>query len=444
MKIPQTFEKWAKSLDFSIYITGGYVRDFVQNYCSYDIDAAGAVSSSQISKLLPKNAKFEIVNPALDTSIIIIDGVKIEYTPFRTEQYYAGEHTPHSSNFVDDPKTDSLRRDFTCNALYYDIKQGKILDFHNGIQDINNKILRAVTPDIFRNDGLRILRMVRFASELGYEIENQTYQSALKYKDNLKYISKERIRQEFDKILVADTKYGIKDAQVKGLRLIAQMGLWEYIIPELQQSIGFDQKSMHHKYDVYDHLLETVRLAPPNIRLVALLHDVGKPFSQLKYGNMYRHSDIGVQIVKNRLGQNGLKYPNNVVEKTARMIAAHMYDLNQQTKPLKMRKFVVQNYDIIDDFIQLVRADTLAHSTNKADRSLRFLQAKNEIINLNLPKSIKELDIDGNDIKNAYPNIPPKNIGVVLDRLLDACLSQAVSNQKEQLLQYTQKIINNL
>src|SRR5690606_22094456 len=98
--------------------------------------------------------------------------------------------------------------------------------------------------------------------------------SALKYKDNLKYISKERIRQEFDKILVADTKYGIKDAQVKGLRLIAQMGLWEYIIPELQQSIGFDQKSIHHKYDVYDHLLETVRLAPPNIRLVALLHDV--------------------------------------------------------------------------------------------------------------------------------------------------------------------------
>jgi tRNA nucleotidyltransferase (CCA-adding enzyme) len=446
MKIPAAFKQWAKSLDFSLYITGGYVRDYIQNNPSYDIDAAGAVSSAQLSALLPKNAKFEIVNPKLDTSVIIIDGVKIEYTPFRTEQYKAGEHTPYSSSFIDDPKTDSLRRDFTCNALYYDIKQDRILDFHNGIQDINNRLLRAVnSPDqVFCHDGLRILRMVRFAAELEYQIDPSTYQSALKHKDNLKDISKERIRQEFDKILIADTKYGMQDAQVRGLRLIAEMGLWEYIIPEMRQTIGFAQKTKHHKYDVYEHLLETVRLAPPNIRLEALLHDIGKPFSQIKYGNMHRHSDIGVEIIKKRLGQKGLKYPNHIVDKAVRMIEAHMFDLNQQTSPFKMRKFIVKNYDILDDFVQLVRVDTLAHGTGKPDRSLRFLEAKDELQRLNLPKSIKELKINGNDIKNAYPDLPSKCIGLVLDRLLDACLRETIKNQKDQLLRHSKTIINRL
>ncbi|HEY8444252.1 MAG TPA: HD domain-containing protein [Clostridia bacterium] len=446
MKIPQAFRRWALSLDFPIYITGGYVRNFVQNLPldESEIDAAGAVSSGDLAKYLPANAKFEIVNPALDTSIIIIDGVKVEYTPFRTEQYLAGEHTPYKSSFVDNPKTDSLRRDFTCNALYYDIKQDKILDFHNGIQDIKDKILRAVSCEVFRHDGLRILRMIRFAAELGYEIDQATYQSALKYKDNLKYISKERIRQEFDKILVADTKYGVAEAHVRGLRLIAEMGLWKHIIPELEESVGFDQRTEHHKYDVFEHLLETVRLAPPNIRLVALLHDVGKPFSKKQYGNFRRHSEIGVQIAKNRLGQNGLKYPNRVVEKTVRMIDGHMYDLLQNTRPFKMRKFVIKNYDIIDDFIQLVRADTLAHGTNKADRSVRFLDAKNEIERLNLPKSVKELDVDGEDIKKAFPDLAPQKIGNLLEALLDACLDERVKNRKDDLINFAQSIKNSI
>ncbi|HHW90380.1 MAG TPA: CCA tRNA nucleotidyltransferase [Clostridiales bacterium] len=446
MKIPAAFKKWAKSLHFSLYITGGCVRDYIQNNRSYDIDAVGAVPSKQIADFLPLDAKFEIVNPKLDTSVIIMDGVKIEYAPFRTEQYKAGEHTPYLSNFIDDPKIDSLRRDFTCNALYYDIKQDKILDFHNGIQDINNKILRAISsPDqVFCHDGLRILRMVRFAAELGYQIDPSTYQSALKHKNNLKDISKERIRQEFDKILIADAKCGIQDAQVRGLRLIAEMALWEYIIPEMRHCVGFEQKTKHHKYDVYEHLLETVRLAPPNIRLEALLHDIGKPFSQIKYGSMSRHSDIGVEIIKKRLGQKGLKYPNHIVDKTVRMIEAHMFDLKQQASPFKMRKFVVKNYDILDDFIQLVRADTLAHGTDKPDRSLRFLEAKKELERLNLPKSIKELNINGNDIKNAYPDLPPKYIGEILDKLLDACLKETIKNQKDQLLRYNKSIINKL
>jgi tRNA nucleotidyltransferase (CCA-adding enzyme) len=446
MILPSGFKKWALSLDFPIYITGGYIRNFIQKLPldETEIDAAGAASSIEISKHLPDGAKFEIVNPALDTSLIIIDGVKIEYTPFRTERYRAGEHTPYASDFIDNPEQDSLRRDFTCNALYYDVRLDKILDFHGGVQDIQNKILRAVSPEIFRHDGLRILRMIRFASELGYQIDGQTYQSALKNKDNLKDISKERLRQEFDKILVADTKYGVTDAHIKGLRLIADMGLWKYIIPELQESVEFDQHTEHHKYNVYDHLLETVRLAPPNIRLVALLHDAGKPISQKQYGNMHRHSVIGVRIAKDRLGQNGLKYPNHTIEKTVRIIEAHMFDLLQNTGPFKMRKFVVKNYDIIDDFIQLVRADTLAHGTDKADRSIRFVEAKREIERLNLPKSVRELDIDGNDIKNAFPDIAPQKIGALLERLLDACLEEKIKNQKERLLQYSKSIINSL
>lgn len=446
MNLPISLKEWLISLPFPLYITGGYVRNNLLKLPPYDIDVAGAISSLELSTFLPNSASFSIVNSKLDTSIIIINGVKFEYTPFRTEKYDAGEHTPKSSEFIKDPHTDSLRRDFTCNALYYDIKTDKILDFHNGIDDTNNKLLRAVnSPDsVFSYDGLRILRMIRLACELGFEIEHGTYFCAKKFGHNLEFISSERIREEFDKILIADTKYNIPDAHYRGLKLIGELELWKYIIPEINDSIGFKQNSKYHSYDVYNHLLETVKIAPPQIRLAALLHDIGKPASQKKYGNMHHHSEIGIDIVKNRLGQNGLKYPNSTVQKIVRLIETHMYDLKEQTGSEKLRKFVIKNYDILDDLIDLVRADTFAHGTEKRDRSQRFLNARKEIIELGLPKSLKELQINGIDLINAYPDMPKHNINTVLERLLYDCISQKIKNQKEQLLSHAKTIINKL
>ena len=446
MNLPILLKKWLLSLPFPLYITGGYVRNNLLNLPPYDIDIAGAVSSLELSRFLPKTASFSIVNSKLDTSIIIISGVKFEYTPFRTEKYDAGEHTPKSSEFIKDPYTDSFRRDFTCNCLYYDIKTDKTLDFHNGIDDINNKTLRAVnSPDtVFSFDGLRILRMVRFSCELGFEIETNTFLSAKKFGHNLKYISSERIREEFDRILIADTKYNIPDAHYRGLKLIGELDLWKYIIPEINDGMGFKQNLKYHSYDVYNHLLQTVKIAPPHIRLAALLHDIGKPASQKQYGNMHHHSDIGIAIVKNRLGQKGLKYPNSLVEKIVRLIDTHMYDLKEKTRPDKLRKFVIKNYDILDDLIDLVRADTFAHGTGKHDRSQRFETARKEIIKLGLPKSLKELNINGNDLISTYPDIPKHNISTVLDKLLDDCITQKVQNQKDQLLTYAKTIIKKI
>ena len=446
MDIPNTLKDWALSVPLPIYITGGYVRNALMGLPSKDIDIAGAFSSNKLYGFLPKTASFNIVNSELDTSIIIIDDVRLEYTPFRTEEYDGGEHTPKSSVFIKDPYKDSLRRDFTCNSLYYDIKNDKVLDFHNGIDDINHKILRAVVnPDnVFSYDGLRILRMIRFGCELDFEIDPDTYVSAQKFKDNLKYISCERIREEFEKILNADQKYGIQDAHYKGLKLIGELKLWKYIIPEIEDTIGFRQNSKYHTYDVYNHLLETVKIAHPQVRLVALLHDIGKPASQKAYGNMHHHSEIGIEIAKKRLGQNGLKYPNATVEKIVRLIDAHMYDLKEQTSPEKLRKFVIKNYDILDELIQLVRADTLAHGKGKHDRSIRFENARKQILELGLPKSLKDLAINGNDLLIAYPDILKHQLGTILDELLNACIIQKVKNQKEQLIPYASKIIKKL
>ncbi|HEY8389864.1 MAG TPA: CCA tRNA nucleotidyltransferase [Clostridia bacterium] len=446
MDIPVILKEWLTDLPFPLYITGGYVRNTLLGLSTHDIDIAGTVSSEKLSQHLPSGASFCIANSRLDTSVIIINGVKIEYTPFRTESYDAGEHTPKSSEFIQDPKTDSFRRDFTCNALYYDLKNDKILDFHNGIEDINNKILRAVnSPDaVFSYDGLRILRMIRFAAELGFEIEKDTFNSAKKFKHNLEFISKERIREEFDKILVADTKYNIQDAHYKGLKLIGELGIWKYIIPEIEDGIGFEQNKKYHSYDVYNHLLETVRISSPQIRLAALMHDIGKPASQKKYGNMHHHSEIGVEIAKRRLGQSGLKYPNSTITKITRLIDAHMYDLKEQTRPEKMRLFVAKNYDILDDLVELVRADTFAHATGKNDRSVRFLNAKKELIELKLPKTLKELKINGNDLINKYPDLPRNKISIVLEKLWEDCIAQKVQNQTEQLLIHANKIIQNL
>lgn len=442
----ESLQKWAFSLPFPLYITGGWVRNKIMNNKGSDIDLAGEMSSSILKKYLPEGAVLNIVNPPLDTSVIIIDGENFEYTPFRTEGYEAGEHTPKNSLPTNDPYIDSIRRDFTCNALYYEISSQKILDFHGGISDIQNKILRAVKDpiNVFKADGLRIMRLIRFAAELGFKIDAPTWEAAKLYRDNLKYISAERIKTELDKILIADTKYNIKDAHYRGVQLIGELGIWKYIIPEMEDAIGVIHNPKFHKYDVYEHILQTVKFSPPNIRLAALMHDIGKPQSLAEDGNMYRHNEVGVKIIQKRLGQSGLKYPNAEIEYIKRLTAAHMYDIKEQTKQTKMRLFVAKNYDIIDDLIELIKADGMASGYEYVDRSHRFTDTLREIEKLKLPKTVKELALSGKDIIDTFPDLPKNLIGKVLDELLKDCLTGSTANQYKALINRAGNIINNL
>lgn len=444
--VPKELSRWADSLPFHIYIAGGYVRNAILGYPFSDIDIAAALPSSEIKKFLPSSAHFQIVNATLDTAVIKLGDIKLEYTPFRVEQYEGGKHTPIKIDFIDDIYQDSLRRDFTCNAMYYDIAEQKIIDFHGGIEDANNKLLRAVnSPDkVFGEDGLRLMRLARFAAQLSFEIEPKTMAAAQKNAHLLKDISAERIRDELNLILQADQKYGVKDAHYRGLKLIGEIGLWQYFLPEMAECIGFEQRADFHAYDVYEHILQTVRFAPPKIRLAALFHDIGKARAQKEDGKMYRHPEIGVKIALKRLGQKGLRYPLSVIEHTIRLIMLHMYDISMQTRPYKMRLFVAENFDIIDDLVQLIRADGLGSGKTYADRTYRFEEARQYLLEKGLPTSLSNLKVNGNDILQTFPALDKRLIGKVLNELLKEAIAENVINEKDELLTKAQQIIYTL
>ena len=170
-------------------------------------------------------------------------------------------------------------------------------------KDIEKKIIRSYNPArTFASDGLRVLRMIRIAVETGFKIDGETAKAAKENAHLLRDISPERRREELNRILVADTKYGVANAHYRGLRLIQQLGLWKYLIPQLEDGVGVAQNPKYHKYDVLEHINQTVKFVSPKNRLAALMHDVGKPYCMSKFGNMHGHERVSGNIVRYTLG----------------------------------------------------------------------------------------------------------------------------------------------
>lgn len=416
-----------------IYVVGGYVRNSLAGLPPSDIDLAGPTIPA-ILGLEPKY-RVRVVNFSLGTAIIKAGAEEYEYTPFRIEHYSeGGHHAPSSVLFTSDMKVDAARRDFTCNSVYYDPIKDELYDFFGGMADIEKKIIRAHAPDkIFASDGLRILRLVRQACELGYKIEGNTAKAAMQHAPLLNDISAERKRDELIKILNADTKYGIEDAHYRGLKLLHKMGLWKYLIPDVDECEGVAQNPLYHKYDVLEHTFRAVRYAPPRVRLAALMHDLGKPYCVRKYGNMHGHEKASENIARFRLGQNGLKFPNNVVEETARLCALHMYDVSGQARENTLKMFIAKNYDIIDRLVDLNEADTKATGTiAETDDEHRFTRLKWQLVEQNAPIYREDLFIDGTDVTGA--GFSGTDVGAVMDELHRDCLLDPKLNNREWLL----------
>jgi tRNA nucleotidyltransferase/poly(A) polymerase len=321
-----------------LYVVGGSVRNSLLGFLDTDIDVAAEYTPDEVTAAL-KNSDFSAVtvNRRLGTMRIFDrsdKGFYLEYTTFRSDSYPVGSgaHIPASVEFTRSIETDARRRDFTVNSLYQSVLSGGIVDVTGGLADLKNRVLRTCRAprEVFSEDGLRLMRLVRFSAELGFEIEKDTFAAAKELSYLLDDISVERVRDELLKIVVADTKYPCSpnDAHIKGLRLLDELGLLIKIFPELYDGKGFLQDARYHVYDVFEHNLQTYAAAPPEIRLAALLHDVGKPASQTKLGNMYGHSNEGMRIVSERLGAKGLKFPKTEIDRIIKLIAGHMYDLD--------------------------------------------------------------------------------------------------------------------
>ena len=416
-----------------LYAVGGCVRDEILGREVFDIDLTSACLQEEAEKYA-KAAGMRVLLGSKRLGTVMIKGEKsYEYTPFRVDSYPAGSgvHKPASVRFTEDIEEDARRRDFTVNALYYDILGGDTLDLLGGKADLDARLLRAVDDPrrVLGEDGLRIMRLYRFVAVLGFSAEEKTAAAAREMSGLLGDIAPERIRVELDKLLAGEHA-------AEGLRGLIGCGAMRVIMPEFCENIGVKQDPAFHMYDVDEHILRTVEYAPPRLRLAALLHDIGKGRCVREEGNMYRHAQVSAQMAEEIMTR--LRYSKEQTRRTVRLVAAHMTDMRGDMRESKLRRFVAKNADIIDDLTELIIADARAACGN-ADREkcLRIARLRDKMQTEGVPFGVGELAINGNDVM-AF-GYKGEEIGKVLNELFDLCLRGEKKNERKILLDILEK-----
>lgn len=445
---------------FKLYLVGGFVRNMSLGLTGGDLDVCSSALPEEAALFL-SDAGFTIIKkaPELGTiEIYIKHGGKrliFEHTTFRRDFYpEGGDHRPRFVKFTNNLDEDAVRRDFTVNALYLDIKTGEIKDpTGKALSDLKSKTIRAAAPDpdiTIRDDGLRIMRMARFAAELGFTVSPDLFECAKKRAYILKDISAERKRDELKKIIMADTKYPqLKntDAPEKGLNALKDTGALKVVLPLLCEGEGVLQSETYHKYDVLDHGIKTCAAAAPEfeLRLAALLHDIGKPEALKENGNMYEHDRIGEELAKKEL--ESLRFENRTKNTVLLLIKNHMFDLDGNAKPNTIRKRAVsmgkRNFNML---IGLRRADcTGSGNTSYRDISAdRWRQELLRMEELKVPWSIEELKINGTQIMNILGIKASPVVGEILNTLFMDCVMDPKLNDYERLKERAIKLNRNL
>ncbi|MEG1963490.1 MAG: HD domain-containing protein [Clostridia bacterium] len=442
MKVSDELNFLASLLPQPLYIVGGYVRNSLLNIEAGDVDLCSALTPQQVQTAL-EGSFFKLDTASSRLGTILIKGKNVyEYTTFRTDSYptNSGCHTPQSVCFTTDIKADSMRRDFCANAVYYDIKNQQIVDILGGVEDIKKHILRGTHSDVFKQDALRILRLVRLSCELHFDIDLQTLAECKKQVNKLSDISCERIAEEFNKILLSDCKYPqlpYMPMHFEGIKLLIATGAMRFIVPELLQGEGVLQNAKYHKFDVLQHTLQAFKASDSSVRLAVLLHDIAKPFALKKDGNMFLHAVYGRQISREILQR--LKYPNAVIAEVSELVGLHMYDIEANAKDKKLKEFVRENFAIIPKLILVKIADKIgAGMDGESESANRMSKIYNYFLQNNLPTEIKDLKINGEDCLQL--GLQGAKIKQALTQILDATAQESIKNNRDEQLIYLKKI----
>ena len=435
LQVSEKLRALADRAPFPIYIVGGAVRDALANLpASPDVDLCAPAPAEQLSALAQEAGI--AVNGVYKTTgtVNMTDGEnKLEFTSFRTDRYGGGEHAPSSVKFTKDIRKDALRRDFKCNAVYYNIRTGELADPLGGISDIENRRITTTrdADEVFAEDGLRLMRLARQAAQLGFVPSLETILGAKFNAARIGLISAERIYAELLLLLHADEKYGRQYAHYEGLKILEVTEVLNYILPELAAGKGLAQRSDFHDHDVLEHSFRTCKYADGSIRLAALLHDVGKPAAYLQTGRYHGHDVLGEGIAREILQR--LKAPKKTTELVCRLTALHMYDLDGKARESKIRAFAVKNHDVYEPLLLLKQAD---YSGCKDDLSLCPTIAKWNAVTDKMKKegapfTLRELAVRGDELRGI---VPAPETAKVLQKLLLFCAQDGRRNQKETLL----------
>ena len=436
---PESLIAFASQLPSPLYAVGGCVRDTLLGKASHDIDLCSAMTPEIIRKYA-KAAGFPcpLVNERLGTVLLCIDGRKYEHTTFRTESYPSGgNHMPEKIAFTESLEKDALRRDFSVNAIYQNVLTGELCDPCNGIDDLKNRILRTTTEDpslILKDDGLRILRLVRFAISTGFSVDPKTLAAAKEYASLLDDIAWERKREEFDRILLLDDP-------LRGLEMLTDVGALFLLIPELRSCDGLLQREDYHRHDVLRHLFHTCACMPPVIeyRLMGLLHDIGKPAAFERDGNYYHHADMGSVISETVLRR--LVYPNAIIRRIKTAVRWHMFDLDGNARESTVRKrFVSIGRQGTEDLILLREADILGSGIQTDYKAAKFRRIYSAMLSDGCPWSADELALSGSELMEALKLSPSREIALIKEKLLLHCVCHPLDNRPEKLLQIARDI----
>jgi len=413
---------------FEAFIVGGCVRDLILNRIPNDYDVTTSATPDEIQEVF-KNYKTLYVGKQFGTIVVIQSEGDIEVTTYRKEGKYIDGRRPSEVTFSRNIKEDLSRRDFTINSIVYNKNTG-IIDPYNGIQDIESRIIRAIgePSERLNEDYLRILRAVRFSTQLDFSIDENTYIACEKLSDSIKYISAERIKDEIFKILLSERPS-------KGIRLMEDMGLLNYVIPELVETIDFDQKNPHHNRTLYEHILCVVDNTPPvlEIRMAALLHDIAKPLTfsidEKGVGHYFNHDKLGAEMSKDILTR--LRCSKNFTDIVSTLVREHMHHSNMKEKGLKRQLRRVGKENIFE----LKKADMKCKNGNKdvsvLDEKIRRIE---KILKDHEPYEKSHLKINGDDIiALGFPK--GKQIGEILDYLTDKVIDHPEYNDKKKLIE---------
>lgn len=429
-----------KKAGFEAYIVGGCVRDFLRGKEPEDWDVATSAKPEEIQKVFPKsfyNNKFFTV--AVQTESKDPKLKEIEITTYRSEAKYTDKRHPDEIKFARTIKEDLNRRDFTVNALALELPglrtaKVKIVDLFDGQKDLENKIIRAVgnPEDRFSEDALRMMRAARFSVTLseGWKIEEKTRQGIKKNAILLEAISKERIRDEFLKIIMSER------ADV-GIELLRELGLLRYIVPELEEGFGVGQNK-HHIYKCYEHFLLSLKYAAEKnfneqVRIASLLHDIGKP--RVKQGQgpgstFYNHEIVGAKMTVQIL--NRLKFSKKEIEKITKLVRYHLFYYNVgEVSDSSVRRLVRKvGPEDMEELLQVRMADRIGSGVPKAEPyKLRHLKYTIDKVSHD-PISAKMLKINGNELMKILNIQPGPKVGQILDILLSYVLEDPKKNKK--------------
>ena len=432
IQLPEKVKVMIQTLEaagYEAYAVGGCVRDSVLGRVPADWDITTSALPEQVKELFHRTIDTGIEH---GTVTVMMDKEGFEVTTYRVDGEYRDHRHPEQVNFTGELKEDLRRRDFTINAMAYNDRCGMV-DAFGGIEDLKHGVIRCVgvARERFEEDALRILRAVRFAAQLGFEIEKETADAARTLAGNLKDISAERIQTELVKLLVSP--------HPEMLRTAYELGITRVVLPEFDVMMETPQHHPHHMYSVGEHTLKALEFTDPEkvLRLSVLFHDFGKPQTKTTadgVDHFHGHAKISAQETVRIMRR--LKFDNATMDQVKRIVLYH--DVRPQPDERQIRRLLHRaGEDIFPGLFQVMGADILAQSEYRKIEKLvnleRVHQVYDEILKRKDCISLKNLQVTGKDLIAAGMK-PGKKIGEILNQMLEDVLETPEHNEREYLL----------